>query len=144
MRDNTDVDAGIEETSYEAEAHPSCSTMTEVSGEQIVNLQTECQLLGEENCHLKESSGGCSNEESLENDNSKVKFYTGLPSFTILMAVFTYISAHVMNRPRSTVQQFLMVLVKLWLNLANQDIAYCFCVHQSCVSRNFRKWIHVV
>ena len=37
-----------------------------------------------------------------------------------------------------------MVLMKLRLNLTNQDIAYRFGVHQSSVSRNFRKWIDVM
>ena len=143
--DSLDVDVGIEETSDETQ--PSCSTMTEISGEQIVNLQTECQLLREENCRLKVSSGGWLNEESLKDDNIKVKFYTGLPSFNLLMTVFSYISAHVINGPRSSLtkfQQFLMVLVKLRLNLATQDMAYRFGVHQSSVSRNIRKWIDVM
>ena len=143
--DSLDVDVGIEETSDETQ--PSCSTMTEISGEQIVNLQTECQLLREENCRLKVSSGGWLNEESLKDDNIKVKFYTGLPSFNILMTVFSYISAHVINGPRPSLtkfQQFLMVLVKLRLNLATQDIAYRFGVHQSSVSRNIRKWMDVM
>ena len=121
--------------------------MTDLSGEQIVHLQTECQLLRDENCRLRESSGCLLNEESLKNDNVKVKFYTGLPCFETLMAVFTYVSAHVVSGPRSTLlkfQQFLMVLLKLRLNLPDQDIAYCFGVHQSFVSRNFRKWIDVM
>ena len=101
----------------------------------------------EENCRLKVSSGGWLNEESLKDDNIKVKFYTGLPSFNLLMTVFSYISAHVINGPRSSLtkfQQFLMVLVKLRLNLATQDMAYRFGVHQSSVSRNIRKWIDVM
>ena len=76
-----------------------------------------------------------------------MKFYTGLPSFNLLMTVFSYISAHVINGPRSSLtkfQQFLMVLVKLRLNLATQDMAYRFGVHQSSVSRNIRKWIDVM
>ena len=59
----------------------------------------------------------------------------------------TYISAHVVSGPRSSItkfQQFIMVLMKLRLNLPNQDIAYRFGVHQSSVSRNFRKWIDVM
>ena len=87
---------------------------------------------------------GWLNEESLKDDSIKVKFYTGLPSFNILMTVFSYISTHVINGPRSSLtkfQQFLMVLVKLRLNLATQYIAYRFGVHQSSVSRNIRKWI---
>ena len=76
-------------------------------------------------------------EESLKHDDAKVKFYTGLPFFKTLMAVFTYISAHVVSRQQSSItkfQQFIMVLMKLRLNLTNQDIAYRFGEHQSSVS----------
>ena len=110
-------------------------------------LQREFQLLRDENCCLKASSGCVLNEESLKNDDAKVKFYTGLTFFKTLMALIMYISAHVVSGPRSTItrfQQFLMVLIKLRLNLPNQDIAYRFGVHQSSVSRNFRKWIDVM
>ena len=65
------------------------------------------------------------------------KVYTGLQSFATLMAIFRYVSALVMSGPRTTLtafQQFLMVLIKLRLNLVDQDIAYRFGVHQSTVS----------
>ena len=42
------------------------------------------------------------NEESLKNNNVKVTFYTGLPFFETLMAVFTYVSVRVVSGPRST------------------------------------------
>ena len=76
-----------------------------------------------------------------------LKLNTGLPFFKTLIVVFTYISAHVVSGPRSSItkfQQFIMVLMKLRLNLPNQDIAYRFGIHQSSVSRNFRKWIDVM
>ena len=62
--------------------------MTEVSGEQILNLQKECDLLREENLLLKASSGWL-DKESFRNDNSKAKFQTGLPSFSVLLTLFT-------------------------------------------------------
>ena len=80
-------------------------------------------------------------------NNVKVKFYTGLPFFETLMAVFTYVSAHAVSGPRSTLmkfQQFLMVLVKLPLNLSNQDIAYRFGVHQSSVSKMDRCYVYTL
>ena len=45
-------------------------------------------------------------EESLKHDDAKVEFYTGLPFFKTLMAVFTYISAHVVSGPRSSITKF--------------------------------------
>ena len=40
--------------------------------------------------------------------------------------------------------QFAMTLMKLRLNLKNQDLAYRFHISQSCVSRYFNKWINVM
>lgn len=34
--------------------------------------------------------------------------------------------------------------MKLRLNLTDQDLAYCFGVNQSTISRNFRKWIDIM
>ena len=123
-----------------------CSTMTDLSGDDVLKLQDECQLLGAENHRLKDSAD-CLTEASFQNNDAKVKFYTGLPSFATLISVFTFVSAHVITAPQAsltTFQQFVMVLMKLRLNLANQDLAYRFGVHQASVSRNFRKWIDVM
>ena len=121
--------------------------MTDTSGEDIVKRQEACQLWREENSLLKASCGPILTEESLQNDDAKVKFYTGLQSFATLMAIFKYVSAPVILGPRTTLtkfQQFLVVLMKLRLNLVDQDIAYRFGIHQSSVLRNFRKWIDIM
>ncbi len=44
----------------------------------------------------------------------------------------------------SLFQQFLVVLMKLRLNVPNQDIAYRFGVSQSVICKNFKKWINVM
>ncbi len=75
---------------------PSTSTMTDVSMRDIDCLQAECQLLKQENCLLKEAVGRQMFTKSwFENDGSKVKFYTGLPSYQVLMTLFTYIAMSV-------------------------------------------------
>ena len=75
-----------------------------------------------------------------------IKFYTGLPSYSLLKTVFDFVSPldkhH--NSALPLFQQFLMTLVKLRLNLCDQDLAYRFGVSQSTVSRNFRKWIDIM
>ena len=76
-----------------------------------------------------------------------VKFYTGFSSFKKLRAVYTYVSKDIVHGSQAALtlfQQFIMVLLKLRLNLSDQDIAYRFGIHQSTVSRNFRKWIDVM
>ena len=44
----------------------------------------------------------------------------------------------------SPFEQFLMVLMKLCLNLGDQDLAYRFGVHQSTVLHYFNKWLDVL
>ena len=111
-------------------------------------LQTECQLLKQENRLLKEAVGRQVFTKSwFESDDSKVKFYTGLPSFQILMTLFDFITMSVACSDRSSLpllQQFIMTLMKLRLNIENQHLAYLFGVHHSTVSQNFRKWIYVM
>ena len=64
------------------------------------------------------------------------------------MVIFNFVSAHVREscRPNSLTnfQQFLMVLMKLRLNLFDKDLAYRFGVSQSSVSRYFAKWIDIM
>ena len=86
-------------------------------------------------------------EEELKQNDRKVKYYSGLPSYSILMAIYKFVSPSVVNHGRNTLpklQQFLMTLMKLQLNLADQDLAYRFGVHQSTVSRKFKTWIEAM
>ena len=55
-----------------------------------------------------------------ESDDSKVKFYSRIPSFQILMTLFDIIAMSVACSARSSLpllQQFIMTLVKLRLNV---------------------------
>lgn len=54
------------------------------------------------------------------------KFYTGFPSFAVLMTIFECVALYIPST-RSVLpkfQQFLMVLMKLRLNIVEQDLAY--------------------
>ena len=83
----------------------------------------------------------------LESDDKQVKFYTGLPSFAVVKAVF---DLAIKGFPTcfctgcDIFHQFLMTLIKLRLNVADQDLAYRFGVNQSTVSRCITKWLDVL
>ena len=112
--------------------------------EQYQHLQEECKELKKSESKLSELS---LSEESLRDNDVKVKYYTGLPNFTILMALFNFLAPCVKNGNRSVLsrfQQMMVVLMKLRLNLGDQDIAFSFVVNQSTVSRCFSKWIDVM
>ena len=73
------------------------------------------------------------------NSDEKVRFYTGLPSFEILMVVFDHVSPYVTRKTQclDRFQELVMVLMKLRLNVPFQDLAYRFMVSLSTVSRIF-------
>ena len=76
----------------------------------------------------------------------KVRFYTGLPSFEVLMVVLEHVSPFVTRRTQSLdrFQEMVMVLMKLRLNVPFQDLAYRFMVSLSTVSRIFSSWMPVM
>ena len=48
------------------------------------------------------------------------------------------------NRYTKGFQQFVMILMKLCLNLGDQDLAYRFGVNQSTIARHVKKWIDIL
>ena len=129
------------------------------------HLQMENQRLTDENTYLKErckelneSRAVAENklnklntlnftEASLRNDDNKVRYYTGLSSFAVLMALFNFLSVNLEIGNRSALslfQQLMLVLIKLRLNVGDQDLAFRFSVNQSTISRCLSKWIDVM
>ena len=78
--------------------------------------------------------------------DDKVKFYTGLPGIDILMTTFNFVSPHSTRRSPSLslFQEFIMVLMKLRLNVPLQDLAHRFDISLSTVSRIFSAWMTVM
>ena len=117
---------------------------TDLSKECIVNLEEECCNLRSEKQQLSESIMKVAFTQESMSPEAKVHFYTGLPSFSTLMAVFNFVAPFVPHTARSVLPQFqhlMMTLMKLRLNLLDQDMAYRFGVSQSTVSKTWRKWV---
>ncbi len=95
--------------------------------------------------------------KKIAGSDHKVKFYTGLPNYQVLMAFLTFLkrsSAEVLDmephatpgRPR-TLQledEFLAVLMRLRLGLLSEDVVERFGVSVATFSRIFAKWIRVL
>ena len=66
------------------------------------SMTKECTDLREANTKLRESIKRQSlTKQSFENDDSKVKYYTGLPYFARLIALFTFVSASISDSSKT-------------------------------------------
>ena len=86
-------------------------------------------------------------DDGFRNDEA-VKFYTSLPSYHRLKSVYDLASGFFTgkhgNSSLTLFQELLLTLMKLRLNLRDQDLSFRFGVCQSTVSRIFRKWIDIL
>ena len=85
--------------------------------------------------------------ESFQADDNKVKFYTGLPSFLNMKILFDFIAPNIKEHHHASLsnfQQFLLVLMKLCLNLMDLCLAYRFGILKSTVSKLIKKWLEIM
>lgn len=113
-----------------------------------VNFEDVLKALKKENQTLRESVEKMSlSESSLRNDAEKVKFYTGLPNFFVLETVMWLLTPHMdgmKNAKLSKFQQLLLTLMRLRLDLRNQDLAYRFGVKVGTVTRTVHQMVGIM
>ena len=75
-------------------------------------------------------------EESLKNNDEKVRFFTGLTDWDILNTLYLFVLPYLStNCSLSPFQQLLLTLIHLRLGSSGIELGYLFDVHQSTVSR---------
>lgn len=113
-----------------------------------VNFDDILKALKKENQALRESVEKMSmSENSLRNDAEKVKFYTGLPNYFVLETVMWLLAPHMdgmKNVKLSKFQQLLLTLMRLRLDLRNQDLAYRFGVKVGTVTRTVHRMVNIM
>ena len=120
-------------------------TETDVS---FLSLERECYALREEKHELYRTiESFLMSIESFESDKKRLKFYTGLDSIHAVKAIFNLIAPAIEDHHLSSLSkfnQFLMVLMKLRLNLTDQDLGYRFGISQCTVSKIWMKVINIM
>lgn len=116
-------------------------------GKDIDGLQQEIsstrELLKEAKTALRSASF---TEEALEGDDSRVAFYTGVPSFFMLFGIFNLVKDHISHSARHSLTQFeemVVFLMRIRLGCPMQDLAFRFNVSQSTISRICERWLDV-
>ncbi|KAF7709366.1 uncharacterized protein LOC124383076 [Silurus meridionalis] len=132
---------GCQNESKQEEATRICFTKSVV-------YEAKVNALRKENMKLKESIEKMSlNEASFKNDPEKVQFYTGLPNYFVFETVMWLLVPHMKgdkNAKLSVFQQLLLTLMRLRLDLRNQDLAYRFGVKVPTVTRTVHRIIDIM
>ncbi|XP_033966451.1 uncharacterized protein [Pseudochaenichthys georgianus] len=113
-----------------------------------VNFDNVLKALKKENQTLRDSLDKMAlSENSLRNDAEKVKFYTGLPNYFVLETVMWLLAPHMDGMKTvklSKFQQLLLTLMRLRLDLRNQDLAYRFGVKVGTVTRTVHQMVNIM
>ena len=119
---------------------------TDESADTVKRLQEENESQRCEILELKSRTNVFS-PELLEKSPDMLKFYTGILDWTIFTALLNLVAPALPSMPRSKLSSFdmlLMFLIKIRLNLFDDDIGYRYSVHRTTVSRNFHKVLDVM
>lgn len=105
--------------------------------EENKQIYAELARLQQENRELKDKLKKCSfTEESLQNNDSRTVFYTGFPNYkTFNWALHYCLPVLPISKVLSSGSVFLLIFMKLRLNLINLDLAYRFNVSEGLVSK---------
>ena len=114
--------------------------------ENIARLQRECNDLREENRKLKEMiKSGTFDELAFEKDDEKVKSMTGIPSYSKLQVVLTFVFSFLQTGTNlSPFQQIMLTLMRLKMNLPLSLVGCMFKISIPTASRTFRSTIEVL
>jgi hypothetical protein len=118
--------------------------------EQLQAMREESTKLNETISSLRELARKEKFINRLTDNDRMTKFYTGLKSWKLFGIIYKLIlpgiqdASWLTKRSLPTEEQFLLVLMRLRLNLREQDLAYRFRISQKAVSSYLLKWLDVM
>ncbi|XP_056104303.1 uncharacterized protein LOC130083308 [Rhinichthys klamathensis goyatoka] len=143
-----DTEEDVEEVAQDAE--DTAQNPDNQSAEKCVHCKSthaEINRLLEENRNLKrELDERKMTEQFLKDDDGKVKYYTGLPTYAIFQVLLCHIMPflHQGKRKLTPFQMILLTLMRLRLDLPMQHISHIFGVHRATVSAAFQDTLNVL
>ncbi|XP_040064821.1 uncharacterized protein LOC120838815 [Ixodes scapularis] len=122
-----------------------CGQTTDITLQSMALLEDENrQLMSDLRDARAKLAAHCLDEDAFQENKDMVPFYTGLPNFAILLAVFQLIQRRVSHNDRNCLtkfQEMIVFLIRLRLNTPLQDLAYRFQVSQPTISRIVDRWL---
>ena len=109
-------------------------------------LEEEITVLRAEKKELQDKSKVL-NEDFFKDDDEKVRYYTGLTNWNLLILVIQFVQPYLSTHHRSALSPFqrvILTLMRLRLGLSGQDLGYRFGIHSSTVSRTFTSVIDIL
>ena len=122
-------------------------TQTDLTINDIAALEEDYQCRIDKPPNQKKVQKGYPSVDEFSGSKKILHFYTGISSFTVLMAIFNLVSAGIPDKgicKLSKFEYFTLVLMKLRLHASNCDLAFRFGISESTVSRIFVKWIEAM
>lgn len=125
------------------------STQTDKTVNELRLLEDEVDFLRKENSDLKKKLLQKElNEDAFKDDDEKVLFYTGLPTWKLLLCLYNFVSGFLSQSSRcmlSPFQRLILTLMRMRLNLSGKDLAYRFGgIHEATVSRVFIQMMDIL
>ncbi|KAK6173756.1 hypothetical protein SNE40_017158 [Patella caerulea] len=144
----TDLDVDVEPDNIIEEELTHLQQL-ELANHEVKKLQTNITRTEEENARLKKiiHKMRANTPEDFENDDDKVKYYTGLPTYLTLISLFNLLSPEIADGKNASLnkfQKFILTLMRLRLCLSITDLSYRFGVSKTTVSKVFIEMVDMM
>ena len=109
-------------------------------------VQTDIIIVPCLNTAVQTENNGFFSETEFLSDKVKVHYYTGLPNAEVLQSTFEFVVAFYAKGEKRSYYwgSFLIVLIKLRLNLGFQDLAFRMDVSLATISRRFHEMLDMM